>query len=413
MSYSLFVRCWCVAATSATEGGYLVWKATLGGASVTPTWTKIEIISGTATVGVDAQNFLNDNSLVSFDGGVTWGQPVVNGNMVAVPPGITTLAIRIKTFTDTLNEGTETLQLKITELGGTGFDATPVTAKGSIYDASCTPLVLDLNGDGVGTLAMAQGVQFDLTAGAQGPRDIGWVDRTDGLLAIDLNGNGLIDNGSELFGSASALKDGGSASDGFQALAQYDSNRDGQVDAQDAAFGQLRVWVDRNANGRTDAGELLNLAQAGVASIGVAAVAGSSTEQGNLLGLLGQYRTTQGTLNAVADVWFDSGSRRVERPAAGGSQLVDPSSADDEADNPWLTWANGQGKARPANAAGMQRLVSRMLARGAAAAQHHFEVMPAPTPSPHAALGGTALLDDAAWLQALEHKAGKTLREMA
>ena len=76
---------WSGADTAAYEGEDLVWNFTLSGASVLPTATKIEIVSGTATAGSDAQNFLGDNSLVSFDGGSTWGQPVYNGNMVAVP----------------------------------------------------------------------------------------------------------------------------------------------------------------------------------------------------------------------------------------------------------------------------------------------------------------------------------------
>lgn len=44
----------------------------------------------------------------------------------------------------------------------------------------------------------------------------------DGLLAIDLNGDGIINDGSELFGSSTAMPDGSIARLGFEALAQYD-----------------------------------------------------------------------------------------------------------------------------------------------------------------------------------------------
>lgn len=65
----------------------------------------------------------------------------------------------------------------------------------------------------------------------------------DGLLAIDLNHDGKINNGSELLGNSTRLADGSLARDGWQALAQYDDNADGIIDAKDAVFNDLRVWV--------------------------------------------------------------------------------------------------------------------------------------------------------------------------
>ena len=184
-----------------------------------------------------------------------------------------------------------------------------MVANGSIYGrrrhaAGCWTWTATV----VSTLSLAHGVRFDLGDGSQGAARVGWVGRGDGLLVVDLNGNGRIDNGRELFGSASALAGGGTAANGFQALAQYDSNGDGQVDARDAAFATLRLWVDANADGRTDAGELQTLAQAGVASLGLGAQAGSVVEQGNLLGLTGSYRTADGRQRAL-------GRRVVRHPA--------------------------------------------------------------------------------------------------
>jgi hypothetical protein len=94
-----------------------------------------------------------------------------------------------------------------------------------------------------------------------------WVEQGDGLLVLDRNGNGVIDNGTELFGNFTPLVRGNSASDGFEALLQYDENRDGIIDHNDAAYNQLRVWMDDNANGITDTGELKTLQEAKVASV--------------------------------------------------------------------------------------------------------------------------------------------------
>ena len=116
------------------------------------------------------------------------------------------------------------------------------------------PLTLDLDGDGIelsplGTAgqAGASTVFFDFDGDGFRERT-GWVKADDGMLAIDLNGNGLIDNGGELFGQP--------ARDGYEVLETYDTFADGVIDAKDAAFARLRIWRDLDQNGATDAGEL-------------------------------------------------------------------------------------------------------------------------------------------------------------
>jgi hypothetical protein len=167
-----------------------------------------------------------------------------------------------------------------------------------------SPIVLDLNGDGIQTLAASAGVQYDL--GANGLiQQVGWVAPADGLLVMDRNGDGLINNGSELFGAGTAQADGtGTTVNGYVAMAQEDSNGDGVLNASDASFANLRVWVDGDSDGVTDSGELLTLAQAGVAEISLTHSASSEIDNGNALGLVGSYTATDGTTHAVADVWF-------------------------------------------------------------------------------------------------------------
>lgn len=113
-----------------------------------------------------------------------------------------------------------------------------------VYD----PLVLDLDGDGFELLSVKDGVYFDEDAKGLTEKTE-WVSADDALLAIDLNGDGIINDGSELFGTSTLLADGTRAENGFAALAQYDENQDGRIDAQDAVFSQLTVWQDVNSDG--------------------------------------------------------------------------------------------------------------------------------------------------------------------
>jgi hypothetical protein len=168
---------------------------------------------------------------------------------------------------------------------------------------SVTPIVLDLSGQGIHTLSAAHGVVFDLTATGHA-QQTGWVGAGNALLVRDLNHDGVINDGRELFGSATLLPNGQRAGNGYAAMAALDSNHDGQLSAADAAFGELRVWVDANHDGRTDPGELKTLAEAGVIAIHLNFSKGAALDQGNLLGMVSGYLASDGTQHAVADVSF-------------------------------------------------------------------------------------------------------------
>jgi hypothetical protein len=145
---------------------------------------------------------------------------------------------------------------------------------------------------------------------------MGWVAGGDGLLAMDKDGDGVINDGSELFGSATRLSDGRRASHGFEALSDLDGNRDGRIDAQDDAFADLRVWVDHDRDGMTDPGELRGLLDAGVAAIHLDFERSDQLQQGNLMGLLGTYETTDGEQREAVDVWFATRSPGSSAPTA-------------------------------------------------------------------------------------------------
>ena len=111
-----------------------------------------------------------------------------------------------------------------------------------------SPLAIDLDGDGVETVSVDNGVYFDHDGNGFAEKT-GWISSDDALLVRDINENGQIDNGSELFGDQTILSNGEKAANGFEALADLDSNRDGVFDGDDEAFGEIKVWQDFNQNG--------------------------------------------------------------------------------------------------------------------------------------------------------------------
>jgi Ca2+-binding RTX toxin-like protein len=148
----------------------------------------------------------------------------------------------------------------------------------SIHTSSRTyvdPLILDLNGDGVRlTNFTERTVLFDIDHDGGSLEQTGWVSAEDGILVHDLNGNGKIDGIHETLseyynGAAGTEGEAGEKrySDGFAALQSLDSNHDNQFTDTDAAWDQLRVWVDADSDGITDAGELKTLTELGISAI--------------------------------------------------------------------------------------------------------------------------------------------------
>jgi len=166
-----------------------------------------------------------------------------------------------------------------------------------------SPLALDLDGDGIRTINLSRGVRFDISGDGILDRT-GWLAAGDGFLSRDLDGDGIINSGAELFGSVTRLPDGSLADDGFQALSVLDSNSDGRISHGDISFDELRVWVDSDTDGVTDPGELKTLTEAGVSSIDLKAKSVSRFDQGNLIALSSTFETTDAKTREVVDVWF-------------------------------------------------------------------------------------------------------------
>lgn len=168
-----------------------------------------------------------------------------------------------------------------------------------------SPLVLDLDGDGVESISHEQGVYFD-HAGDGFAEKTGWVSPDDGLLAIDLNNNGKIDDGSELFGSNSQLSNGETANNGFEVLNEYDSNSDGVIDEFDRDFQALKVWQDLNLDGKTQELELKTLEELGITSINTDYSEQSKQQAGNHFIQTGLFGNADSQTNELVDVWFQT-----------------------------------------------------------------------------------------------------------
>lgn len=139
-------------------------------------------------------------------------------------------------------------------------------------------ILVDLDGDGLEALRAGKtGAAFDMN-GDGVTDDTGWVSGGDGLLVVDRNGDGLIDHASEL----SFLTEKENATSAWDGLATLDSNRDGKIAASDTRFAELRVWLDGNSDGVSQAGELKTLEALGITEIGLrTSSVGESVKIGN------------------------------------------------------------------------------------------------------------------------------------
>ena len=133
-----------------------------------------------------------------------------------------------------------------------------------------TPIVLDVAGNGFNLTSPENGVPFDLNVdGAREQHAWTAAGSDDSFLALDRNGNGTIDDGSELFGNLTAQPEppAGVKKNGFLALASLDQNSDGRIDNLDSVYLSLRVWQDANHDGISQPGELRTMPAAGLRAV--------------------------------------------------------------------------------------------------------------------------------------------------
>jgi hypothetical protein len=178
-----------------------------------------------------------------------------------------------------------------------------------------SPIIVDLGRDGYHLTNVENGVLFDLNADGTAEH-VSWTqaDSDDAFLAMDRNGNGRIDDGSELFGNHTPVyadRFDVRARNGFDALNFLEgpgygvSTFDQVIDRRDAVFSRLLLWRDLNHNGISETEELQTLESAGVSSISSIYKEKKRVDgEGNEFRLKSQIVWMDGTVDSVYDVWL-------------------------------------------------------------------------------------------------------------
>lgn len=169
-------------------------------------------------------------------------------------------------------------------------------AEESLVDTIYSPIAIDIDGNGLDTTSFFdKNVDFDLNG--DGSLDkTAWLNPGDAFLAVDLNADGKINGGGELFG-------GQARGDGYAKLALYDTNKDGIISIDDDAFEQLLIWQDVDSDGVSDEGELRTLAEVSIDSISIQYESWDQYNNGNLIGEH-SWATVNGSKVQVGDIYF-------------------------------------------------------------------------------------------------------------
>jgi Ca2+-binding RTX toxin-like protein len=247
-------------------------------------------------------------------GAGTYTVIIYSGNGASANAGIYTLTVPNATtgmngLTNAISGANSFTLEHVMTLNGVGFgnlSSSHFVATPSAID----PLLLDLDNNGYAFSTLGEGAAFDLDA--DGKKDqLAWNSSGDGILAYDVNGNGTIDNGSELF---TPWFNGGNFANGSAALASLDSNGDGVIDANDEAFGKLQIWQDTNGDGVSDAGELKSLADHGITSLSASTTATNGSIDGQAIVGEGTFTRADGTTGGYVEVELDIASGGGEAP---------------------------------------------------------------------------------------------------
>lgn len=180
----------------------------------------------------------------------------------------------------------------------TGTFADDVEDKEENAEEDGSPLVLDIDGDGVELISLnsTDAVYWDIDVDGFAEAS-GWVSAEDALLAIDLNADGKVNNSSELFGDRTGY------SNGFLALAAYDSNGDGLITNADAAWDDLIIWQDINGNGYSESSELFSLDEKLITQIDLGYSDVNYMIEGNDIKQKSTF-TINGNTNDIVDAYF-------------------------------------------------------------------------------------------------------------
>lgn len=267
----------------------------------------LEIVNGRTSASTDD------------DGGDTIEQLIAN-SIDDIPAGYYTVVVYTSSDPNTANANIFTMRVTSNISGnGSGSNNNLTTSGFSIehvmtlngvgygkltaanFTTLTDPIILDLDKNGFALSSIDTGVSFDINADGKADQ-IAWTS-DDGILAYDANGNGTIDDGSEIF---TPDFNGGKFASGVAALASLDSNGDGKIDAGDAAFEDLKIWIDADNDGISDDGELSSLSDNDVASISLTTDQSGGEEDGQTVFAEGEFTFADGSTGNFMEVGFDT-----------------------------------------------------------------------------------------------------------
>ena len=168
--------------------------------------------------------------------------------------------------------------------------------------------MIDLNGDGIKTISRKNSkTYFDLDNN-KFAENTSWIDKNDGILVNKTLIANSVTNGSKLFGNHTLLRDGSLADNGFEALKEFDENKDGVINELDAlAYENLAIWQDTNQNAKLDDNELKSLKELGIKEINLNYTNSSFIdENGNEHRQTSNVVFENGNKATISDVWLDT-----------------------------------------------------------------------------------------------------------
>ncbi len=153
--------------------------------------------------------------------------------------------------------------------GATCEDGYPIECSGGNPYCPTSPIVIDAFGEGFHLTSMNAGVKFKVLP-TDDLRQMSWTDQQfrNGWLVLDRNGNGKIDDLTELFGDLTPQPTGDDRN-GYVALTVFDDpmnggNGNGVIDPGDSVYDHLRVWIDANHNGVSEPSGMHTLRDLGI-----------------------------------------------------------------------------------------------------------------------------------------------------
>ena len=247
----------------------------------------------------DFRNTLSPELQTVFD---QCANPVFEGLQVC-PTSLNALQTVLQNnYSDELNKAANNLGLNQCPLPQNKMDK--IDELMDTAEKTKSPLIVDLDGDGIETVGVSEGVYFDHDGNGFAEKS-GWVGKDDGLLVRDINGNGQIDDGTELFGNNSVLSSGAKAANGFEALKELDSNKDGVFNSSDEVWNEIKVWKDMNQNGFVENGELLSMEEVNIKEINLSYQNENIKDiNENIIGQTGSFIKNDNSAGNISDIWF-------------------------------------------------------------------------------------------------------------